>query len=369
MSARMISERARSDPRGKAAARRAPRALHPGFPRRARGGPRHGGPPPQACFSPKTPAHHRPHPQAARAGQVGTPGRLQAHPNAAPRKRPVSPASLPFFSAPSPGETWKRWARNRGAPSRCHPAPTHTVEHTTGVERPARGAGGAPALPSAARRSPGKLTSPPHPQPVEPTKLRSPPPDNAFGFPLRRGELCKQAAPFFFLSGAMGRGGAPAPRLQSGPGGRAARGAGARRSPYLEVLEEGGDARDLQAEAPGGAAGALDAPGRQRLVPPPCSRRRARAAGQAAPGGRQPEAQGQGGPGRPGRHGCGSGARAPGAGRGSPLRAGAALPGTSRPPRLGCKVQSFNSGRPRAPRGPEGRGGADRRPRHWLQGK
>lgn len=47
---------------------------------------------------------------------------------------------------------------------------------------------------------------------------------------------------------------------------------GGRRFPYLEVLEEGGDARDLQAEAPGGAAGALDAHSRQGLVQPPSSR-------------------------------------------------------------------------------------------------
>lgn len=112
---------------------------------------------------------------------------------------------------------------------------------------------------------------------------------------------------------------------------------------YLEMLEEGGDARDLQAEAPGGAAGALDAPGGKRLVQPP-GRPRAGAGRQAAPGGRQPEAEGQGRAGRPGHHGCGSGARAPGAGRSSQLRAGAALPGTSRPPQLSWKVQSFNSG-------------------------
>lgn len=105
------------------------------------------------------------------------------------------------------------------------------------------------------------------------------------------------------------------------------------------------------------------------------SPRRAAAAARGPPPAMQPpEAASQrhrvrAAPGAPGAMAAGRGARAPGAGRGSPLRAGAALPGTSRPPRLGCKVQSFNSGRPRARRGPGGRGEADRRPRHWLQGK
>lgn len=112
-------------------------------------------------------------------------------------------------------------------------------------------------------------------------------------------------------------------------------------SPYLEVLEEGGDASDLQAQAPGGAAGALDAPGRQRLVQPSRSSR-AGASRQADPGGRQPEAEGQDSAGHPKHHGCRSWARAPGAGRGSLLRAGTALLGTRQPPRLSRKVQSFN---------------------------
>lgn len=143
--------------------------------------------------------------------------------------------------------------------------------------------------------------------------------------------------------------------------------------PYLEVLEEGGDARDLQAEAPGGAAGALDAPSRQRLVRPPrCLR--AGAGRQADREDRQAEAEGRGRAGRRGHHGCGWRARVRGAGRGSQLRAGAALPRTSRLLQLSWKVQSFNSspgapGRPPSRRGLEGWGEGDRRPRHWLNGK
>lgn len=214
------------------------------------------------------------------------------------------------------------------------------------------------------------------------------------------GQMCTLLSPFRSKE-AAGKGGPTASRVRSTPqgsgicrpsparslgaeAGRQARrappatarsraAAGGRRFPYLEVLEEGGDARDLQAEAPGRAARALDAHGRQGLVQPP-SRRGAGAAGQAAPAGQQPEADGQGRAGRPGLHGCGSGARARGAGRGSQLRAGAALPGTSRPPQLRWKVQSFNSSP--APSPPtssrlclEGWGEADRPPRHWLRGE
>lgn len=121
----------------------------------------------------------------------------------------------------------------------------------------------------------------------------------------------------------------------------------ARGCAYLEVLEEGGDARDLQAEAPGGAAGALYAPCRQRLIQAPGSGR-AGAGSQAARGGSQPEAEGQGRAGRPGRHGCGSeGARAPGAGQRCQLRTAAGDRAAAATP-----LAKFNQATP-APRPPQ----------------
>lgn len=65
--------------------------------------------------------------------------------------------------------------------------------------------------------------------------------------------------------------------------------------PYLEMLEEGGDAGDLQAQAPGGASGA----GERLVLPAGGGGTRA---GRAAADGRHPEEQGEGRAGRPPHH-------------------------------------------------------------------
>lgn len=66
--------------------------------------------------------------------------------------------------------------------------------------------------------------------------------------------------------------------------------------PYLEMLEEGGDAGDLEAQAPGGASG-----GGESLVLPSGGGGGPRPVGAAA-GGRHPEEQGEGHAGRPPHH-------------------------------------------------------------------
>lgn len=111
------------------------------------------------------------------------------------------------------------------------------------------------------------------------------------------------------------------------------------------MLEEGGDAGDLQAQAPGGASG-----GGERLVLP-AGGGGPRAGGTAADG-RHPEEQGEGRAGRPPHHRSagGEGRRAAGCcglSCCSPGGCRAAL-GTdsSAPQKLNKKVQSFNSPHP-----------------------
>lgn len=94
-------------------------------------------------------------------------------------------------------------------------------------------------------------------------------------------------------------------------------------SPYLEMLEEGGDAGDLEAEAPGGASGSVDPVQGEGFVLPASSI----SSNQAAPGKAHPEEKRPGpGPVRgrhvelpPVAHGVASAARAlvicPGMGR------------------------------------------------------
>lgn len=85
----------------------------------------------------------------------------------------------------------------------------------------------------------------------------------------------------------------------------------------------------LRADSASSSRRAAAAPGPAARQPPEAASHRQRV--RAAPGAR-------------GTMAARRGARAPRAGSGSPLRAGAALPGTSRPPQLARKVQSFNSG-------------------------
>lgn len=282
------------------------------------------------------------------------------HANSAPRSR--HPAALPHspscsLAGPgSPGPAnWgahthpppqpvrlepaaRRKAARRGGSSarwrhKCGPAGTCGAGCVAQVPRGLARSAGDPAAPASLRDSPAarswgaRQCRQPRPRAQPPRNPRSRPPS-----PGKAPELSRRKA---------GAGGDAQARRPSG-----SRGAPA----YLEVLEEGGDARDLQAEAPGGAAGALDAPGRQRLVQPPRRRRRAGPGRQGARRGGQPHAQGERRAGRPGHHGCRRArAEAPAPRRG---RAAAATP---------LESSSLHPRPPRAPRRPEGRGEGDRR--------